>query len=214
MPFKSNWFFLLVPATLEGRIEPSTARQQPTDVVLIDLVSSISDEASSLNNSPQLPASTTGAASLADEATTNSTTDRDSTNDAQVGEDGALEAIVTGDSYDENEEKNFPHQSRPLSSAFNTSDSVRFAATRRRRRSSSNEEDEASPRAITSSTSPATRRKESAKKGGKLARRRIVSKVPFLILFLNQLIFFKKATRLLLHKKFKILRLRFLKICI
>lgn len=187
-------FSFLVPATLEGRSVPSTARQQPTDVVLIDLVSSISDEASSsLNNSPQLPASTTGATSLAAEATTNSTTDRDHTTDAQVGEDGALEAIVTGDSNDENEENNFPHQIRPLSSASNSSDSVRFADTRRRRRSSSNEEDEASPRAITSSTSPATRRKESAKKGGKLARRRIVSKVPFLILVLNQLIFFKKA---------------------
>jgi len=78
LPFKSNWFFLLDPATLEGRIVPSTARQQPTDVVLIDLVSS-SDEASSLNKSPQLPASTTGATSLAAEATTSSTTDKDPT---------------------------------------------------------------------------------------------------------------------------------------
>jgi len=101
--------------------------------------------------------------------------------DAQVGGDGAVEAIMeTVDSTDENEEDNFSRHSRPLPSTSNSSNSARFAETRRRRRSSSNEEDETSSRsATTSSASPAKRRKELAKKGKEPAKRRIVNKVPY-----------------------------------
>ena len=64
--------------TPKDRVVPSTGLKRPTDVVLIDLVSS-SDEASSLNNSPELPKSTTGAMTLAAGTTADSTTDKDPT---------------------------------------------------------------------------------------------------------------------------------------
>lgn len=64
--------------TPKDRVVPSTGLKRPTVVVLIDLVSS-SDEASSLNNSPELPKSTTGAMTLAAGTTADSTTDKDPT---------------------------------------------------------------------------------------------------------------------------------------